>query len=1023
MEPPSKRLRLDRPYDSDDEENQDELSMTPTQFDARQDPMYQLDKGRAKAATRLKSTFEDIFKKYEKDFTGTDDVINFYTDEIEVDNGHVLSLENRKDGAEEDSISSDEEERIMRGKSGISRKRSQSKSLIPANPYKYNMTPQSQSPWNLPSGLGAYRLSSIAFPPSPYDLDPPFAFGAPQLSNSLVDPVWQAPDLPVQPIPYPQGSLLAIGGSQPGSANGLIHRYGPKRIASAKSFIVRDTSPSKASDGDAEEDDILLGRGREEILSPPQLYTPEKPPELGASSVSSPQPNQENNIPGRIANEQSRYGSIEDSSTEEASAPKHATQEGIRPPLMASVQNRLSPSRPKRGRPRKVDSSERTISHNQEPKGEEPPRLPNQRRIEIVISKRIVAGTHELQRKSLPLLQEDPFTAPEQANKGASSDNVPFRVDSGQTEVTVSELPESLQEPPQERRRSSRTRKQADLFSALTWPKHGGKSPKNTQDDSNREPKSSQTGAGGSADPTNTQGLPGADSKSDYGNESEQMVHGNDFSTEPVDVDQNQPASDINGENGVEPLFIDENSVEETLEDISGQPPMTTGGLADSSTKGTIETSNHPSTETTLFGTIIPQRTENLQHESEGASQRELDFAPVVCEVEKEVLQTPTCAEQILPASKQESQSIDVVGDSEIAKTHEGRVSLSQPSLGSRSPELSALHETVESDPYHGVDNLTLTPDMLEAFTGQGIIPPNSVTVIEDDIPQTNLERELGSIQRSPSLGAISLPNREHTIYADSAGDYATSELVLRISSRQTESNNKNVIGLGRSASPELGTAIEPKAIRGTTSRNIASPAPTTPKKRDSKGEKSRSSHRRTPSPKKFPLTSLIPDDADDMSDDELSVVGSVSSTTPSRRSPFSHTNITSTNSQSLPPLHSTPRKISRKHSLLIGSPSTPSSSRTPNRTLGQNKNTPPATDSRAMSQGRRQAQTTRNSAFCSSPLARTVAERLLGTPSRRHRTSPTRSPSLVRSPHGTVRRCGENGFVCDRDFCFTCCK
>ncbi|GJC88373.1 hypothetical protein ColLi_11211 [Colletotrichum liriopes] len=40
-------------------------------------------------------------------------------------------------------------------------------------------------------------------------------------------------------------------------------------------------------------------------------------------------------------------------------------------------------------------------------------------------------------------------------------------------------------------------------------------------------------------------------------------------------------------------------------------------------------------------------------------------------------------------------------------------------------------------------------------------------------------------------------------------------------------------------------------------------------------------------------------------------------------------------------------------------------------------------------------------------------------TPTKAHFGSP--SGSLVRTPGGNMRRCGEDGFRCDRDFCFTC--
>ncbi|KAJ8121054.1 hypothetical protein ONZ43_g2403 [Nemania bipapillata] len=273
MEPPTKRLRLDPASfsDDDDEENQDELSMTPAQFDALQDPMYQLDKGRARAATRLKSTFEDIFAKYGKDFDEKDgDVINFYTDEVEVDNGHLKSLESRKDDATEESGSSDEEQRILNGKSRSKSKSKsklgpKSKSLIPSNRVQLTHASRFQSPWNEPPGLGPYRLSSLAFSSSPHGAYPPFDFGVSPNGNATIDPVWRTPDLPVQLPNYQYTSLAGLGGNPFGSVGNQPHHLA-KRLVSAKSFLLRPASTtSKVHDDNAEdeEDDILLNRDKQ----------------------------------------------------------------------------------------------------------------------------------------------------------------------------------------------------------------------------------------------------------------------------------------------------------------------------------------------------------------------------------------------------------------------------------------------------------------------------------------------------------------------------------------------------------------------------------------------------------------------------------------------------------------------------------------------------------------------------------------------------------------------------------------
>ena len=62
---------------------------------------------RAQNDQRLKSIFESIFEKYERDFDGIGDEINLETGNIEVDNGHIFGMRHEKDpgNADEDSTS------------------------------------------------------------------------------------------------------------------------------------------------------------------------------------------------------------------------------------------------------------------------------------------------------------------------------------------------------------------------------------------------------------------------------------------------------------------------------------------------------------------------------------------------------------------------------------------------------------------------------------------------------------------------------------------------------------------------------------------------------------------------------------------------------------------------------------------------------------------------------------------------------------------------------------------------------
>ncbi|RYP64904.1 hypothetical protein DL770_009112 [Monosporascus sp. CRB-9-2] len=270
MEPPTKRLKIGQaPYEDDREENEDELAMTPFQFDTQQDPMYQLDKGRAKAATRLKSTFEHIFEKYEKDFTGVGDEIDLETGEIVVNNGHLESL---REPNEDGSASSDEEERMLRGKS--SRNGSQSKSVMKA-PSSSSDSPGQASldPWDEPFAAN-HRLSTLAMAPSPFGTPPPFSFGSSFPSGDPADPAWQAPDIPMSLFQdsfgfrnhfmgYP-GTIEYNSLGQPRIRSSYRDVFGhqhQKRFTCAKAFTRKPLPAATPVDTtDTEEDDILLGR-------------------------------------------------------------------------------------------------------------------------------------------------------------------------------------------------------------------------------------------------------------------------------------------------------------------------------------------------------------------------------------------------------------------------------------------------------------------------------------------------------------------------------------------------------------------------------------------------------------------------------------------------------------------------------------------------------------------------------------------------------------------------------------------
>ncbi|KAK9777499.1 hypothetical protein SCAR479_05892 [Seiridium cardinale] len=192
MEPPAKRPRVGHaPWDDDDDEaNDDELTLSATQFDARQDPMYQLDRKRAKSAFKLKSRFEDIFEKYGRDFEGVGDEIDLHTGEIVVDNGHVQSLEDQDQNKSEDE---EEETRLQQDRD--SAKRSKATHLVQGRPASCGAAHMHHG--NRQQPLSA--VPNIALAPQVFGAPQPLYFG-----NSPTDPAWQTPEMQTS---FPQRGL------------------------------------------------------------------------------------------------------------------------------------------------------------------------------------------------------------------------------------------------------------------------------------------------------------------------------------------------------------------------------------------------------------------------------------------------------------------------------------------------------------------------------------------------------------------------------------------------------------------------------------------------------------------------------------------------------------------------------------------------------------------------------------------------------------------------------------------------
>ncbi|KAI8945572.1 hypothetical protein F4801DRAFT_567785 [Xylaria longipes] len=1078
MEPPSKRLRLDPPpYSAGvEEENQDELSMTPAQFDASQDPIYQLDKGRAKAATRLKSALEDIFEKYSKDFDGDDDVVNFYTEEFEVDNGHVESLESWKDAAAKDSPSSNEEGSILSGKSGGRGKRQklQSKSLTRASHPKHKPDPSLHlnSPWNGAPGLGTYRLSSLAFSTfpynTPYNAHLPFDFGPSPFGKSPIDPVWQAPDLPVQPHRH-YAPLIGAAGSQFDPFGARPHDVA-KRLVTAKSFLLRTASTSSvAKYGEVgEEDDILLGGNKQDKLLITRSRVPGKTRmPVTSSAISNPssqspsqQPpfygidltnNSAHNQPEGLGKESIQDKAMERAMTETFSASHQPAEENTQLRQAAGSSRSLSPSPPKRGRPKKSDTHKSATFHSEEPKPKFHPLQPNERRIEIIIPMmkrlfptetapkkaaedatpvvdKIPQELHMEQSisidesREIPHIQDSPHTIPAIGSHEGVMFHQPSPDSAGKSRDANTEFPIQTSESPKiaprpldlqysQKRRPKRIRKQTELPIPHT-PHHDEQGLETIIIGGSLEPKSSQTEADNSADDSVTDSLHQIKQKSGCDNETDRMAP--DQQRPPIaDVDVDEHAAhNTNIEQSVKATPIKEHNLEVT----SCRSPSPTERLHEGAADGTIEISDPATTVAIVSDTVMSQELKSSHYENEDLPQGEPDPVSVDSNGEESFCIHPHAPNSEAPCHDQ--QAGKMLGISEIMTSDVARIPPLEQNVGSRSPKHPAVRETTEPDLYQGEDCLLPSfepPRTCEHQEHDASDQPLFSSVLVAEIDGLQLDSDPPGTERSSSPQAIELPDQDLSAFPAEPDRRFTSELALRLSSSKTQADAQHNTGIGRSPSPELGTPIGPEIISEATSRINDSPTLTPTRKRG--GAKPRSSHRRTPSSKRFPLSSLIPGGIDDESDDELSIAGSFSSTMSRFHSPFSRS---STNDNiDLPPLFSTPRKPTRKNGLLTGSPS---HTRTPNRIIGLDRggNMHPATDSRA---SRSQSRRGRNRAVHSSPLARRVAERLLSSPTKKHRATPQRPPSLVASPHGTLRRCGEDGFVCERVFCLTCCK
>lgn len=299
MERPTKRPRLGQ-VPRDNAEDDDELDLQPDEVNDRLDPGYQLRKGREKAANKLKSRWELTMEKWGNILPEDSDEIDLMTMDVVVDNGHLRSVRQGQelgvtDGEEDDEElldeeagvdSEEEEQRILHGTSVEDNGLPNTMAVVSRIP-----SPQVAQNWpSLTSLMGASpRLSSMLLP-NQIPVAPPARSRASLNLESVMGSIWQAPDLPGD---IPDHGLLGDDASPFGAELGILQRssvdpkwqapeipesaflannfsppvatFGPVRGSSPKTVVRKFLSAPENVDDD--KDDVLLGVSGNTLLT------------------------------------------------------------------------------------------------------------------------------------------------------------------------------------------------------------------------------------------------------------------------------------------------------------------------------------------------------------------------------------------------------------------------------------------------------------------------------------------------------------------------------------------------------------------------------------------------------------------------------------------------------------------------------------------------------------------------------------------------------------------------------------
>ncbi|KAH9906523.1 hypothetical protein F4778DRAFT_654500 [Xylariomycetidae sp. FL2044] len=1110
MEPPSKRMRVGQAsYENEeDEENQDELSMTPTQFNARQDPLYQLDKGRAKAATRLKSTFEDIFAKYEKDFTDVGDEIDLETGEVIVDNGHLESLRDDDGRTEDSSMSSDEEERILRGKEIMPVKKSPSTSLIRRRDSATHN--RSQSSWS-PHMQGAQcQISPFMYPPGPFDIANPFSFGPSLFGNNSIDPTWQTPEMHFSPAfntaamglhhAFQRGhpSWPGVAGSPNNSfTNPFGHQALPKRTT-AKALTPKQL-PATASTGNHDHDDF--DEGEDAIL------------------LSKKNRGDDQATIAKGTTKSSTLAAFAESSHSSSSLSQEAEGSQPAPTTEVTLEKRCVGRKPKKSRTADV------ICISPAPlqeKGGENSTTAQQHGNKVDQGKTAeINGTGKQQRRRGRPRKSS--TAGPQAVKGENKANgllkdavninqtaasLKWKASDDREEGHAEDSHLTYQPVDDQRRRSSRSRKPTKFYSKISWLKRGGK-PRDTMEDDNIPQTGSSPGVQAEANNGFAAEVWSDDAVPDESKHGAEESRGGitDSMDPPIDAsDQDMLEQYVNFDGDEDLQAVVAPIVETVLQEFElaedAAPESTEVDRETETSKptlgGDITISSSPQTKPQeIFSrnevdpsytfsddeaglapvkrrrrkgeSAMAETSSNdlsnigdtepvIDHEvSDGDAAQASKVTALMLPVDTEVTTLPDVnldaaeAPTTLgpPAAPDQapgrSFNRDEEGDSVIAQSHvrqnENVTDVKLSSGQSRSVEAGRSAAVPNLEPEPGSRDLAQQSDTdstHQKIPHQQIFdhPVEDTTILSKRTTEGQ-DPEEDAIETGPS--AEDIPQAIQSEQRPDSADAPGQEIYQQVDSPPEPLNSKaqnalNISGLVlRPPKPLLGGEIRDQGDTSTplvpappfssqepqvqpTTSSPTKPPPSTPNRTKPRPiPKPKESSTLTSSAKKFALASLIPDDPQD--DDEISIL-TTATTSPSFRTNLAHANRHS-------PLTS-PLKTTRRHSLLFNSSRTPNNNDNGSATSGTTGRT-----SNLSSKTRRLGSRYRSSGPASSPLARAVTNNLLlSTPKanragnkRKRAESPTPLESPVRTPGGTIRRCGVDGFVCERDFCLTCCK